>query len=211
MYKLAALTAAVAANQIKTEEDLRVFALNKYSFDKYSLIMFAEGLVYGALGVQEMNMASCVEDGMYEIKEAEKALEDIKSLDAKDVAGDFLQMFAVFGQMKAKCPLILTDKAIYENGVLAWIELQLKDPHAFEIKIAEDIVSNKGDIVDKAKNTLVQYKKGDWWMVGYDLGAIVSDTVVGEPTPVAPEAPVLDEVPVPVAPASGTVEAMQIK
>ena len=183
MFKLAALTAAVSA-KIETEEQLRVFALNKYSVDKYSLIMFAEGLLYGALGVQEMNIANCVTDGMYEVKEVEKTLNDIKSLDTKDVAGDLLQMFAVFGQMKSICPLILTDKAIYENGVLTWIEQQLADPHAFEIKIAEDVIANKGDIVDKAKNTYVQYEKGDWWMVGYDMGAIVSDTVVGEAAPV---------------------------
>ena len=192
MYKLATLAAAASAHQIfsteiKTEEQLKVFALNKYNIDKYTLIMFAEGLVYGALGVQVQNMATCVEDGLFEVKEAEAILEDIKNKDIKDVSGDLMQMFAVFGAMKAKCPLILTDKAIYENGVLTWIEQQLANPHAFEIHIAEDILANKGDIVDKAKNAMVQYQKGDWWMVGYDLGALVSDTVVGEPAPVKVE------------------------
>ena len=56
MYKLATLAAAASAHQIfsteiKTEEQLKVFALNKYNVDKYTVIMFVEGLVYGALGV----------------------------------------------------------------------------------------------------------------------------------------------------------------
>ena len=57
--------------------------------------------------------------------------------------------------MKAKCPTILTDKSMYENGVLTWIENQIANPKNFAIHIAKDILVNKGDIVDKARNTEV--------------------------------------------------------
>ena len=98
MYKLATLAGAASAHQIfsakiETEEQLRVFALNKYNVDKYTLIMFVEGLVFGALGVQVQNMATCVEDGLFEIKEAQAILKEIVNLDVSNVPTSLLEMF----------------------------------------------------------------------------------------------------------------------
>ena len=100
-------------------------------------------------------MATCVEDGIFELKEAKAILEDITNKDLKNIPTSLIEMFKVFGDLKAKCPTILTDKAIYENGVLTWIEQQIANPKSFGIHIAEDIIKNRGDIVDKAKNTEV--------------------------------------------------------
>ena len=59
-------------------------------------------------------------------------------------------------------------------------------PPINELRYFEIILTNKNDIVGKSKDAVAQYKKGDWWMVGYDMGSLVNESVVGKTYPVPP-------------------------
>ena len=149
------------------------------TIDKYTPILFLEGLLYGALGTQVQNLATCEADSVFELKDAEKVLEDIAHLEGRQAATDFVQMLAVIPTVVEKCPLIMQDAEIYNTDVITWIKKQLADPKAFTEHILESFLVNRNDIQGKSKDALNQYEKGDWWMVGYDMGSLVSETVVG--------------------------------
>ena len=156
------------------------------AIDKYTPVSFIEGLIFGAMGAQVQNLATCVKDSGFELKEAQFVLEDIYHFEGKQAAEEFVKMLKVVPTLKHTCPLAFTDIDLYENGVMTWINKQLADPKAFAEHVGEDILTNKNDIVGKSKDAVAQYKKGDWWMVGYDMGSLVSESVVGKTYPVPP-------------------------
>ena len=119
MYKLVQYSSLAAASSahltfLATQEPLTI--------DKYTPISFLEGLVFGAIGTQVQNLADCGTDAVFEIKDAEKILTDIENHKGMDAVTDFVQMIQVIPALYEKCPLIMRDKDIYNEGVITWIK-----------------------------------------------------------------------------------------
>lgn len=82
-----------------------------------------------------------------------------------------------------KCPLIFKDVDIYNNGPLQWLEKEIQNPEAFGKHILASLMINGVDIGKHVLDLEKQYKAGDWWQIGYDVGSIVSEGAVGQSAP----------------------------
>ena len=117
MYKLVPSIAGASST------NLTFFASQELNtIDKYTPISFLEGLIFGAIGTQVQNLADCGADSVFEIKDAEKILTDIENHKGVDAVNDFVQMLQVIPAIYEKCPLIMRDKDIYNEGVITWIK-----------------------------------------------------------------------------------------
>ena len=80
--------------------------------------------------------------------------------------------------MMEKCPAAVRDEELVNNWQ-AWIKKQISNPETLMKHVMESMMVNHNDIIGKESDMEENYKAGDWFNVGIDLGSMMSESTLG--------------------------------
>ena len=65
------------------------------------------------------------------------------------------------------------------NDFEAWVKKQMANPKKFFSHVLESLLVNEGDIKSKFDDMVTNYKAGDFFNTGFDLGTLMSESTLG--------------------------------
>ena len=65
------------------------------------------------------------------------------------------------------------------NDFKAWVEKQIANPKVFIAHVLESLIVNEGDYRSKLNDIIANYKVGDFFNMGIDVGSLMSEATLG--------------------------------